>query len=97
VVPVPPLVPVPAGVVPAEVPVPLGAVPVPALADEELVVVVLVVELDEAGSFPDTAAVGTVNGDAPAVLVVPVLPPPQAEAPTITTTAARTVRVSLGR
>jgi hypothetical protein len=89
---------VPAGVVPAEVPVPLGAVPVPPPADEELVVVVLVVELlDEAGSFPDTAVVGTVNGGAPAVLVVPVLPPPQPEAPTITTMARRTVRLSFGR
>jgi hypothetical protein len=77
----------PEGVVPAGVVAPVGAlapplVPVAALVsvvalvlvllDEEVLVVVAVV------TGPATALVGTVNPGAPAVLVLPEPPPPQA-------------------
>ncbi len=64
----------------------------------ELVPEVLVPELlDEAAGAPGTGAVGTVNGGAPAVLVVPELPPPQPDTPIKRATVARTVKISLGR
>ncbi len=72
-----------------------GLVPVPALELELLLVAVaeLDFELDvagESGGLPATVEVGTVNGGAPAVSVVPVPPPPQAARPTAGPTRART-------
>lgn len=53
--------------------------------------------LDVVAAPPGTGAVGTVNAGAPAVLVVPELPPPQADTPNNRATVARRVMISLGR